>query len=218
MIQQKNSKILKLIMVVVIITLLSANMWALVWANASSKAYLPNGEKSVAIESYVVTGAGGFLQSYSYMMLFLNKIELSEYNGLDYTELQSVLNNAIENMKDAKTAYVDLTREAGLLPYNPQVIAALAAFNYNDFKKANDLNHSVFSEVQEFLKNGDVRGIYKKILSDIEGILNMLTIIKGKIDAGQFPDLSGLYRMNQSYSHASLFGQYVAEVFMEIKK
>lgn len=217
MIKQKNSKILKLIMVVIIITMLSVNVWGLVWQNESPIIF-PGDEKSPSLESYVVTGAAGFLQSYSSMLFFLNKIELSVYNDLDYSELQSVLHSAIEHMKNAESAYVDLNREVSLLPYKPEVVAALAGFDYNSFEQAKFLNHSVFSEVQVYLKSGNVKGIYQKALSDIEGILDMLAVLKTKIDAGQFPALSDLYKTNQSYSQALLFGQYVAEVFMEVKK
>jgi hypothetical protein len=217
MMKQKNSKILKLIMVVIIITMLSMNVWGLVFHNESPIIF-PGDEKSPSLESYVVTGAAGFLRSYSSMLLFLNKIELSVYNDLDYSELQSVLNSAIEQMNDARSAYNDLNREVSLLPYNPEVVAELAVFDYNGFEKAKFSNPSVFSEVRGYLKDGNVKGIYQKTLSDIEGILNMLAVLKTKIDAGQFPALSDLYKTNQSYSQALLFGQYVAEIFMEIKK
>lgn len=215
--KQKNSKILKLFVVIIGITMLSTNMWGLVFANESPIIF-PGDEKSPSLESYVVSGAAGFLRSYSSMLLFLNKIELSVYNDLDYSELQSVLNSAIGHMNDAKSAYIDLNREVSLLPYDPEVVAALAAFDYNNYEKAKFSNPSVFSEVRGYLKDGNVKGIYQKILSDMEGILDKLSVLKATVDAGQFPALSDLYKINQSYSQAFLFGQYVAEVFMELKK
>ncbi|MFC2155490.1 hypothetical protein ACFLRB_03235 [Acidobacteriota bacterium] len=218
MMKQKKRSLFKFIVVVFVIIMLKTNALALIWANETEGSVIPPGNKSNSMRSYVISGAGHFLQSYSSMLTFLNKIERSELDGLNYAEIQSDLDSAIEYMTEVKTAYAEITREADMSTYNQEVIAKLLIFDYTAYEKANSLNHGIFTDVAFYLKKGDVKGIYHKLLSDIEGILNILAIIKEKVDVNVFPGVSDLHRMNQYYSQSLLFGQYVAEVFIEIKK
>jgi hypothetical protein len=201
------------------IILLKTNVLALIWANETEGSVIPpQGKNGTPMRGCVINAAGYFLQSYSNMLAFLNKIERSELDGLNYTEIQSNLNNAIESMAEVRAAYIEITREADISDYNQEVLDKLFIFDYPAYEKTNALNHSIFADVATYLKKGDVKGIYHKLLSDVEGILNILATIKEKVDVNVFPGIADLHRMNQYYSQSLLFGQYVAEVFIEIKK
>lgn len=219
MMKQKKGTIFKFTVVIFVIIMLKANVLAVIWANESEGSVIPPGEnKGTSMRSHIINAAGNFLQSYSNMLTFLNKIERSELEGLSYADIQSDLDSAIKYMTEVKTAYVKITREAEMSAYNQEVIYRLFIFDYAAYEKANALNRSIFKDVASFLKKGDVKGIYHKLLADVEGILNILAIIKEEIDVNRFPGISDLHRVNQYYSQSLLFGQYVAEVFIEIKK
>jgi len=219
MMKQDKTTVVKWIVVVLVIIMLKTNVLALIWANETEGSVIPpKGKMSSSMRSWVITAAGNFMRSYSSTLTFLNKIELSELDGLDYADIQSDLDSAISYMTEVKTAYVEITREADMSTYNQEVIEKLLVFDYATYEMANALNHCIFTDVRSYLEKGDVKGIYHKLLSDVRGILDILSIIKKKVDINVFPDLSDLYRMNQYYSQALLFGQYVAEVFIEIKK
>ncbi len=169
--------------------------------------------KDISIKLYIIEGAGYFLNSYSDMHLFLNKVEMSELNGIDYKELRDILFRAIENMEKAKEAYYNLKQKADNTPYNQSVIDNLLSFDYKGFQKERGLNKKIFKDVESYLSKGDVRGFFTILLSNTEQILNKLYTIKESVDAEKFPEISTLWRINQDYSGTMLFGQYAAEIF-----
>ena len=168
------------------------------------------------IEGYVAEGAGYFLKSHSDTLLLLNKIELSDLNGVDYTELQQLVDNALYNMQNAKTKYTSLTQIADTALYEQAVIDQLLTFDYYSFQQAKGLNGIIFDQVGTYLGTGDVRGMYHKILSDTQEIIDKLTVVKSIIDSGTLPETASLWRLNQSYSDTQFLGQYAAEVFYDI--
>lgn len=210
-----------------VLILFSLNGWALVYLNGSdwgfdelweSASVMDTSAQDRSISALVVEGAGHFLQSNSDFMLFLNRAEMSELNGVDFNELKATLDNAILNIENARDTYLLLKQKADGTPYNYGIIAELDSFNYEVFQREQDLVPSVFREVKAFLGDGQIRGVYGKILADTEEILAIANAIKASVDAEQFPELSTLWNLGHSCSRSLLFGQYVARVFYEVKK
>ncbi|MCP5107333.1 MAG: hypothetical protein GY950_28360 [bacterium] len=151
-------------------------------------------------------------------MLFLNKVEISELNGIDYNELGVIINRAVENMEQAKAHYVNLKQAADRTPYNQEVISLLVSFDYKTFKKERGLNSAVFRYVKKYLRRGDVRGVFSRLLAKTGVILDKLYRVKEYTDSEKFPELSLLWRLNQDYSETILFGQHAAEIFQTISQ
>jgi hypothetical protein len=171
---------------------------------------------SISMHTYIVEGAGYFLNSHSSMQAFLNRVEMFDVKGVDYNELREILYNAIENMEKARKAYYNLKIKADNTPYKRDVIKELLEFDFDGFQEKNGLLPSIFEKVESFLRSGDVRGIYSEMLASTEDILFQLYEIKDSVDADQFPDISALWRINQDYSERVLFGQFSAQIFHEI--
>lgn len=168
------------------------------------------------IRQYVVEAAGGFLNSHSDFLLFLNKIEMEEINGIDYAELQQVIHNAVAHMENARAKYNDLTQLADSTPYDQPTIIGLMNFNYTSFQESKGLNSVIFNEVETYLSSGDVRGLYHQLLADTQSILDQLTLIKSDVDAEVIPENSDLWQVNHAYSETLLFGQGAAEIFYDV--
>lgn len=171
---------------------------------------------STGIGQYVIEAAGDFLNSQSNFLLFLNKIEMEEINGVNYAELQQVINNTVVHMENAMAKYNDLTQLADNTPYGQPTITQLMNFNYTSFQESNGLNSVIFNKVEAYLISGDVRGLYHQILGDTQSILDQLNVIKSAVDAEVIPNNSELWQLNQSYSETLLFGQYTAEIFYDV--
>jgi hypothetical protein len=184
--------------------------------NYTDGAYDNTGERSIELNLYIVKGAGHFLKGYSDIHLFLNKIEMSDIDGTDYSELQEILGGAIENMTLAKKAYQQLITAAGTSAYNPVIINRLLTFDYQGFQEEKGLIADVFYDVKKYLEKGDVRGVYAGLSEGCEDILNKLSELKGTVEAGNFPPVDNLWRLNQQCSKTILFGQYAAEVLFRI--
>jgi len=216
MINKKKQIILKTIIGLIILLLFNYNSFSRIIANRGDCTFDNGDEKGFSMNYYITEGAGYFLNSYSDMLLFLNKVEMSELNGIDYKELRTIIYKSIENMEKAKDAYYSLKQLAEGTPYNQSVINLLLTFDYDGFQNERGLNSDIFKDVEEFLGKGDVRGLFCQLLSDTDEILFKLYSIKVMVDADVFPELSKLWRVNHAYSETMLFGQFAAEVFYEV--
>ncbi len=105
---------------------------------------------------------------------------------------------------------------ADTLEYNPLVQEKLRDFDYSGYREKNRLNPSVFGQVEELLKSGDVRGCYQKFYTVTVDILGRLASIKAAAETGTLPGIPACWRLNQLYLEMALFGQYASEVFMNI--
>ncbi len=211
--KQKKRFFLKIFLGVFVLATLNVTSYAYIWANYSDCGFDEEGEKLLSIGDYIVESAGYFLKSHSDILLFLDRVEMSEINGIDYKEFRTIIYKAIENMEKAKESCFNLKQKADATPYKKSVINLLLSFDYDGFKKERGLNNDIFNDVEKFLGNGNVRGIYGRLLKNTGEILDKLYSIKDSLDGDTFPDILILWRVNQEYSCVMLFGQYSAEVF-----
>lgn len=168
------------------------------------------------ITEQVITAAGYFLKSQSELLQLLEKIELSDLTGADYTELQLFIDSTVVNMKDAETAYITLAQTADGAGYNPEPLTTLANFDYASFRETKNLNISIFQQVETYLAAGDIRGVYHKMVTDTGRLLEMLNRIKTAVAAGTLPQMEDLWTVNEAFAEILLFGQYSARIFYEI--
>jgi hypothetical protein len=179
--------------------------------------YCKDCENKSTINNHVIEGCGYFLNAYSDILILLNRVELSDLQGIDYEELKKIVDNSVSNMNNARAAYSSLVEMAVSTPYIPGSIQKLKNFDYDGFQREHRLNGIIFKDVVSYLEKGEVRGIYYRLLVDIEKILNNLYTIKSVIDSETFPEISTLWKINQACSETILFGQYAAEIFYNIK-
>ncbi|MCP5046063.1 MAG: hypothetical protein GY940_02755 [bacterium] len=171
-----------------------------------------------SIETYIIRGAGYFMRSYSDTLLVLNRIEMSDLEGVDFEQLRLMVDQAIEGMEITRDTYIQLNNKVNSTPYNPVMIGKLLVFDYQKFGVEKGLNGNIFKTVRNYLSEGDLRGAYAYFLSGVENILNNLNQVKQSVDTGNLPDNEVIWRLNQQFSEAQLFGQYVAEVFYRSSK
>lgn len=169
-----------------------------------------------SINTLIINGAGYFLNSQSNALLFLNKIEMSEVNGLNYNDLRESLYRAIENMEMARDTYMDLTELAIATPYRLAVIKRLITFDYDGYQTRNGLNDATFKKVEQYLGKGDVNGLFTEMLLGTKNILDMLYALKETVDKDQFPTNQSLWQLAQAYSEFHMAGQYAAQVFYAV--
>jgi hypothetical protein len=219
-----HKRLVFLLFICTIVLFLSPNLHSYICANGSGDGFCdPDGGKeyscnNVIINNYIEEGAGYFLNSYSNALYFLNRVELSNLKGIDCVEWSNILNSAAANIKNAKGTYSQLIKTAESTPYNQKIISKLKSFDYYYFMKENDLNDVIFNEVADFLKNGDIIGVYKWIYLRMSEIEDILFFIKIEMNFRGIPALANLWKLNGAYSRALLFGQYVAMVFDAISE
>jgi len=188
----KQSKIFaKVFVIVVTCFLMTGRAYSLILENGSGKGYQP--PKGVvalgnnSIETYIERGGGYFLKSHSDILLFLNKVEMANINGSDYNEWRYILKSALDNMRNAKKTYELLIKTAEATPYNQEVIARLAKFDYVSFAQANDLNEVIFKEVEQRLGDGDITGCYKSAYAGMCVIEKLLVLVQDEVSLNKMP-------------------------------
>ncbi len=212
-------KTFSLLFFLTIFVLSAINGFGLLYQNGAGGGYEGETEgaaKNNTIESMVIDGAGYFLAAYSDVLELLQRVELSDKNGMDYTAAQDVLGNAITNLENARDTYISLTGVAGNTPYNPQVIDKLKQFDYHTFQVNNKLNPIICKEVEAYLVNGDINGTFAKSHAAFQAMIELLKAIEADVCLGKLPSISALWACNQAMSTELLFGQYEAQVFAAV--
>jgi transcriptional regulator with XRE-family HTH domain len=164
------------------------------------------------LKMYITMSAGYFLNSNSAYQAFLNRVELAELNGINLIEWKNIFNGAIDDMERAKKMYENFKIASAKLSYNDDMIVKLLNFDYDHFRNQNGLIKPIFEKVKAFLVNADINGLDSMVLFNMDTILNQLYTVKSILDKDLVPDVSILWRINQAYLEAHLFGQYMSEI------
>jgi hypothetical protein len=162
--------------------------------------------------------ATNFLAAYSHLLIFLKDMEISEANVVDDNASGLHLDKTIEYMESARKKYNELVEKTKYLPYKESVLLKLENFDYDQFRERKNLGKDVFEKIKAFLGKGDVRGLYKETLSQLNNILIISRDIKSNLKSSKSVLLSDLWKLNQLCSEAMFMGQYAAQVFEEIKQ
>ena len=221
MIKANKQLILKLFIGSLIFGMLFFNSFSRIKNNGSGGGYEEEDDEKVngmniTIETYISEGGGYYLSANSDIQTILKTIELQDIQSIDFIELNNVLDKAISKMRNAILTYENLIKKAESTPYNEYVLSLLEDFDYTNFMIEKGLNSVVFMEVEGYLKEGDITGIFKNTYNSFTDILEMLNLIKVEISKNNIPELSIFWRLNETLSESSLFGSYVARVFSAI--
>jgi len=165
------------------------------------------------IEYYITLGAGYYLNANSNFQEFLKMVEVQDIEGIDFFALQNEAGSSLVNIQNAAFIYMILVRQAENTPYNETVITRLKDFDYQSFMLENNLNPVVFAEVEGFLQKGDITELLKKVHNDLVELAAMLKSVNGELALNRVPQLSDLWRINETFSRVSLFGSYTARIF-----
>ncbi|UCH95402.1 MAG: hypothetical protein JSV88_00770 [Candidatus Aminicenantes bacterium] len=227
MILIKKNRSLGVLVGALILLMIPTGLLARFMANGSGGGYVEGDKDSSGkagfqclvnpIERYVIEGAAYYLDAYSDVLAFLNRVEGSDLKAMDYEEAQQVLDRALGNMNNAAKAYYHLIRRAESTPYNETVISKLMDFDYTGFMQEWGLNSGVFKKVEEHLQTGNITGIYKQIYTEFTTITGELYSMREELSANKLPQLSDCWRLNECCSRTLLFGQYVSRVFYAIR-
>jgi hypothetical protein len=222
--------ILKSMFILILAVFFNLNVFADVHGNWGECAFepgcIPGGGDSTSLyitESgslmgmYITDGAGYILGAYSGVGAFLKQVEVSELYGADFAAIKNILDRMIDDLENARDTYYIINYIAAVTPYKKDVIERLVAFDYDGFEKSEGLSGPVFDRVESFLKYGNIRGVFAKILRDIDSLLYQSYTLKKAVDTDTLPEIKSLWKLNQSFTNIILFGQYFSQVLYEVK-
>lgn len=213
---------LKVLIGTFITIIICMNIFPRILLNGSGNGYTSGDDdngivNTLSIETYVIQGAGYFLEGNSCIQSILNRVELQDFNGIDYNELDQLVHRAWFNIILARVYYEQLIQLAEMTPYKREFIFRLKAFDYNSFMTEMGLNSVVFNKVKEYLEKGDITGTFKHTYSNLIAIEDLLTTIMNGISVNLITDLSLFRKLNETCVETSLFGSYAARIFNNIR-
>ncbi len=214
--QQKVRVPLRISLMVTFLLIISAFGFSRIKLNGSPIAFASQTLTGVLVNQYVIEGASYYLKSQSAYLDLLHRVEVFETAPGSFEGLLLVTDEAIKLMEYAIVSYTQLKQWADITPYNEDVLASLKDFNYKKFQQEKGLNPDIFWKVRVFLKDGDICGIYDKMLLDSKHILSLLNNIKADLAIDKIPGNYSLWNLNQMYLESLIFDQYVAMVFYAI--
>lgn len=183
-----------------------------------SKEFDEHNVQNSKIESLVIRGATYYLESNTVFQGLLNKIENMDTLGKNYNEWLKSVEKTKESIDKAIDTYSRLIEKAKEMPYNKKVLNSLASFDYDTFMIKNNLNPVVFLKIKEFMINGDIPGILNTSYSNFIEISRNLSLLRDELSQENKFDISIFLGTNEKYSEASLFGSYVAKVFVALHR
>jgi hypothetical protein len=221
----KTNKIfnLKIFLFIIIFFIYQSNSFSRILCNGAGGGYGEGtgGESSVCggslIENYIIEGAAHYLEAYSTILSFFNRVELANENNRDFFLWQLIVNKAVTRMIQAAAVYDILICVAETTPYNEAVLLKLKDFNYSQFRVDNGLKIEIFQEIEAYLQPGNITGVFKRIRANFQDIISRLETMHEEVSQGRMPALISLWNLNELCSSTLLFGQYVSRVFYTLQ-
>ncbi|MGD2093005.1 MAG: hypothetical protein PVH61_42980 [Candidatus Aminicenantes bacterium] len=170
-------------------------------------------KNTASIDTLITEGAGYYLQGNADIQTLLNRVELQDLKGIDYLEMQRLVDSALQHITNARLTYEKLVSKAEATPYNPVVIEQLKSFDYNSFMLENRLNETIFKKAAGYLVDGDITGSFRHVLSVVRYMEFLLTVVKTEM---YFNRLEIYWQLNDLCAETTLFGSFIARVFHQI--
>jgi hypothetical protein len=219
---RKGKSKLEIVVIIIAAFLIALNQgFAVIDCNKAGKGYEEgSGGSSItqmsSIEDFIVLGGGYSLKANSHVQELLKMVELKDVGGGNFEEMGGVVDMALENMINAIETYEALITRAEATPYKNDVIVQLKEFEYDDFRMTYKLNRPIFNTVEDYLRKGNITGVFKYKQSGFLDILVLLTKIKCEIERSKLPNLELFWDLNETFAELSMFGSYVARIFHAI--
>jgi len=217
-----------IILMILTFSFISVHCYGFIYANWPCLLYFgqcpPKNSGQSSIQSMPPTlgklsieAAGFFLQANIDFQAFLKKVELSEISAINYDEMSILLNNSIENLESANFLYYQVFEMSKTLALNPFVMKKLKQLDYRIFEENSNFIPSILEDVKSFLQPGNMTGAFEIIYNDTGEILQCMKSLKILLDSNSI-DIPQCWNINQRLLRSALFGQYISQVFFEIKK
>jgi hypothetical protein len=218
-------KIFRISLAGVLIFGLSAPGYPMMVGNYSEKGFDEPGGGTTAISSttasetikdLIIKSATYFLKGKSNIDLLASKLEAANQEELGFYEFQTIVNEALNNMREARSYYQTLKLRADATPYNQAVIMQLINFDYDSLMEEYNLNGDIFNQVKVYLQAGDIRGTYRRFFNYTDNIVGMLETVQTEVTCWNFPEMNNIWKLIQECSQMHLFGQYIAQTFYNL--
>jgi hypothetical protein len=211
-------KSLKIILIIVLMTVLSSLNYAVFFMNDIVDGFGNGDGKNQAIEEYVVAGAKSFIESHRTILAVIQEFEINSYQNVNIPSSLTFTETALKQLQNSREQYIKALETAGQIGYNLAMIDKFKVFDYDGYINKYGLNKEIAGIVKKYLKEGDLLGIYRENIDNINNIINILVSIRDTLESGDKPALGILWDCIQQYSTSLLLGNYATRFSIKIIK
>lgn len=161
--------------------------------------------------------ASCFSAAHAGILKFLKCVELSDYKPLDYTESLRMIDDALENVRAAGDLYRRFLKVPDFSVMDNGAQYRLVNFDYEACREKYSFNRHVFNEVRSYLEKGNSRGVYLRLLGDVERIEDLLEAVKVELKQEKSPELKNLWRLGETCAVSTMFRQYADCILREAR-
>ena len=207
----KRNQLFKLIAVSIILTSAVAYLHAFVVFNDIYPVFDSPDARNV--ETLTIDGTSYFLKSNADVFLLLNEVEIGYPNALHFQNALGLTRSALNKLNIARERYLQIINLASGSGYTGHKIQRLNQFNYAGFADSHNLDGKIMKQVELYFKHGDIIGLYRENIKNIDSILLLLGDIETQLSEGTAPPISSFWSLLQQFSSAVILGNYSTMVF-----
>lgn len=196
---------MKIIMLIAAILATGINLYPFVCLNDIECAFNPSPEKTI-LRDDMIEGSTHFLTTKAHIALMLAEYEKAA-NGrsvFDCVNSNVYCDKAITEIKAALDDYASAKAIGEKLGYNPAQVERFRNTTFSNTK--NEYNWDIYNAVTAYLQSGDILGIYTRNIENLKIILGVLETIKAKLQNSTQPPVEEYWKLLQTESEATLFG------------
>lgn len=191
--------------VICISILFSIQVLGLMHANDIIDAFYGDGKE---IEINIVKGSQYYLTAAAYTHQMLAEVEKSSLETLNSATTLKLVNKIKVDLDLSLSFYHKALVAAENAQYNENKIELFTLFNYDNYIAETGLNENIAKKVQEYLVKGDIIGIYKQNIQNIEELRTAIISMQSQLNKGITPDITLSWNIYQKIAETSLFGNY----------
>jgi F420-0:gamma-glutamyl ligase len=199
--KEENMKV-KLILIALIL-FLGFQLNAFICLNNIECVFKSDPEK-IELRDNMIEGSIHFLVAKSYMSLLQSEYERSGKNNFNFIASVSYCETAITKIKLSITKYLSALKIGEKLGYNPEKIELIKNSNYDTVQGIYD--EYTVTLVKQYLQDGDIIGIYKKNIDNLNGILIVLNSMHAKLKENTIPKIEEYWDLIRRDSESTMFG------------
>jgi hypothetical protein len=174
-----------------------------------------NGPRKESISDLLVNGAVGFIDANCEALLLLKEYEISANTPFSISNALLRTENALNSLEDARKHYSDALKIGEMCGYVKTYRDMLINFDYTAYINEEKLNSEIANLVAYYLKKGDVLGMYRKNIDNIDELIGVLKTIQSSLRNNVKPDIEVFWSLLQKFSLAELYGNYSTVLSMK---
>jgi hypothetical protein len=200
-------KIIKIGILIMAFVFTGSYVLGYIYANDTDPIF--QGPERGSISDLLVNGAVGFIDSNCEALLLLREYEISSNAPFSIANALLRTENALNKLEESRKSFSDALKLGETCGYVKTYRDMLIAFDYDAYIREEKLNSEIANSVACYLKKGDVLGMYRKNIDNIDELIETLKNIQSILRNNAKPDISIFWRLLQKYSISKLYGNYM---------